>query len=58
MSLKMMAGERRMYQMPLVVGENFKQDNKLVYCTMLKAACVKSDARTWIQDHNSQDIQW
>lgn len=44
--------------MPLVVGENFKQDNKLVYCTMLKAAYVKSDARTWIQDHDSQDIQW
>ena len=42
--------ERRMYQMPLA-GENFKRDNKLVY-NMLKAACVKSDAWTWIQDHD------
>jgi hypothetical protein len=43
--------EERMYQMPLV-GENFKQDNKLVYSSMLKAACVKTDAWTWIQDHD------
>lgn len=42
--------EERMYQMPLT-GENFKRDNKLVY-NMLKAACVKSDAWTWIQDHD------
>ncbi len=42
--------ERRMYQMPLT-GENFKRDNKLVY-NMLKAACVKSDAWTWIQDYD------
>jgi hypothetical protein len=42
--------ERHMYQMPLA-GENFKRDNKLVY-NMLKAACVKSDAWTWIQDHD------
>jgi hypothetical protein len=42
--------ERRMYQMPLR-GENFKRDNKLVY-NMLKAACVKSDAWTWIQDYD------
>ncbi len=40
--------ERRMYQMPLT-GETFKRDNKLVY-NMLKAACVKLDAWTWIQD--------
>ena len=42
--------EEQMYQMPLV-GENFKRDNKLVY-SMLKAACVKTDAWTWIQDHD------
>jgi len=43
--------EERMYQMPLE-GENYKRDNnKLVY-SMLKAACVKSDAWTWIQDHD------
>jgi hypothetical protein len=42
--------ERHMYQMPLT-GENFKRDNKLVY-NMLKAACVKSDAWTWIQDYD------
>ena len=42
--------EERLYQMPLT-GENFKRDNKLVY-SMLKAACVKSDAWTWIQDHD------
>jgi hypothetical protein len=42
--------EERMYQMPLV-GENFKRDTKLVY-SMLKAACVKTDAWTWIQDHD------
>ena len=40
--------EERRYQMPLT-GENFRRDNKLVY-TMLKAACIKSDAWTWIQD--------
>ena len=39
--------ETRKYQMPLT-GENFKRDNKLVY-QMLKSACVKSDAWTWIQ---------
>jgi hypothetical protein len=42
--------EVRMYQMPLT-GENFKRDNKLVYA-MLKAACIKTDAWTWIQDHD------
>jgi hypothetical protein len=42
--------EERMYQMPLT-GENFKRDTKLVY-SMLKAACVKTDAWTWIQDHD------
>ena len=42
--------EERKYQMPLD-GENFKRDNKLVY-SMLKAACVKSDAWTWIQDQD------
>jgi hypothetical protein len=42
--------EVRMYQMPLT-GENFKQDNKLVYA-MLKSAGVKTDAWTWIQDHD------
>ena len=42
--------EQRMYQMPLA-GENFKRDNKLVY-NMLKGACVKTDAWTWIQDHD------
>ena len=40
--------EERMYQMPLS-GENFKRDNKLVY-NMLKSACIKTDAWTWIQD--------
>jgi len=39
--------ETRRYQMPLT-GENFKRDNKLVY-QMLKSACIKSDAWTWIQ---------
>ena len=39
--------EMRRYQMPLE-GENFKRDNKLVY-QMLKSACIKSDAWTWIQ---------
>ena len=28
--------------------ENFKRDNMLVY-QMLKSACIKSDAWTWIQ---------
>ncbi|KAI2494993.1 hypothetical protein MHU86_19512 [Fragilaria crotonensis] len=37
----------RRYQMPLT-GKNFKRDNKLVY-QMLKSACIKSDAWTWIQ---------
>ena len=41
--------EERMYQMPHT-GENFWRDNKLVY-SMLKAACVKTDAWTWIQDY-------
>ena len=39
--------EMQWYQMPLT-GENFKGDNKLVY-QMLKSACIKSDAWTWIQ---------
>lgn len=42
--------EKRMHQMPLL-GENYKRDNKLVY-NMLKASCVKTDAWTWIQDHD------
>jgi len=42
--------EERMYQMPLS-GENFKRDNKLVY-NMLKSACIKTDAWTWIQDYD------
>jgi hypothetical protein len=33
--------------MPLT-GKKFKRDNKLVY-QMLKLACIKSDAWTWIQ---------
>ena len=37
----------RYFQMPLT-GENFKCDNKLVY-QMLKSACIKSNAWTWIQ---------
>jgi hypothetical protein len=43
--------ERRVYQMPLT-GENFKRNNKLVYNNMLKAACVKSDTWTRIQDYD------
>ena len=42
--------EVRMYQISLT-GENYKRDNKLVY-NMLKAASIKSDAWTWIQDHD------
>ncbi len=42
--------DERMHQMPLI-GENFKRDNKLVY-NMLKSACIKTDAWTWIQDHD------
>jgi hypothetical protein len=41
--------EERMHQMPLS-GENFKRDN-IVY-NMLKSACIKTDAWTWIQDHD------
>ena len=40
---------QRMCQMPLT-SENFKKDNKYVY-NILKAACVKTDAWTWIQEH-------
>jgi hypothetical protein len=43
----------RMHQMPLE-GENFKRDNKLVVYSVLKAACVKLDAWTWIQDHHDK----
>ncbi len=39
--------EMRRFQMPLE-GENFKWDNKLVF-QILKLACIKSDAWTWIQ---------
>ena len=39
--------EMRRSQM-LLKGENFKRDNKLVY-QILKSACIKSDAWTWIQ---------
>ena len=39
--------EMRRFQMPLE-GENFKRDNKLVF-QILKSACIKSDAWTWIQ---------
>jgi hypothetical protein len=42
--------ELRRYQMPLT-GKNFKRDNKLVY-QMLKSACIKSDAWTWIQSYD------
>ena len=42
--------QQRMYQMPLT-GENIKKDNKCVY-NIVKAACVKTDAWTWIQDHD------
>jgi hypothetical protein len=37
----------RRFQMPLE-GENFKRDNKLVF-QILKSACIKSNAWTWIQ---------
>jgi hypothetical protein len=37
----------RRFQMPLD-GKNFKQDNKLVL-QILKLACIKSNAWTWIQ---------
>ena len=39
--------ELRRFQMPLK-GKNFKRDNKLVF-QILKLACIKSDAWTWIQ---------
>jgi hypothetical protein len=39
--------EMRRFQMPLE-GENFNRDNKLVF-QILKSACIKSDAWTWIQ---------
>jgi hypothetical protein len=39
--------EMRRFQMPLE-GKNFKQDNKLVF-QILKSACIKSNAWTWIQ---------
>jgi hypothetical protein len=42
----------RRYQMPLLVGENFKRNNKLVF-QVLKSACIKSDALTW-----SQSLDW
>ena len=42
--------EERRYQIPLT-GENFKRDNKLVY-TLLKSACIKTDAWTWIQSYD------
>jgi hypothetical protein len=37
----------RSFQMPLEF-ENFKLDNKLVF-QILKSACIKPDAWTWIQ---------
>jgi hypothetical protein len=37
----------RRFQMPLD-GKNFKQDNKVVL-QILKLACIKSNAWTWIQ---------
>jgi hypothetical protein len=37
----------RRYQMPLE-GENFKRNNRLVF-QILKLACIKSNAWTWIQ---------
>ncbi|KAI2511242.1 hypothetical protein MHU86_3208 [Fragilaria crotonensis] len=40
----------RRFQMPLE-GENFKRDNKLVF-QILKSACIKSDAWTWIQSYD------
>ena len=47
--------EMRRYQMRLE-GENFKRDKKLVY-QMLKLACIKSNAWTWIQsfDHAADE---
>ncbi len=42
--------ETRRYQMPLE-GETFKRDKKLVF-QILKLACIKSDAWTWIQSFN------
>ena len=42
--------KEQMHQMPLT-GENYKRDSKLVY-NMLKAACIKTNAWTWIQDHD------
>lgn len=42
--------EMRRFQMPLE-GENFKRDNKLVF-QILKSACIKSDAWTWIQSYD------
>ncbi|KAI2503355.1 hypothetical protein MHU86_11075 [Fragilaria crotonensis] len=42
--------EQRRYQIPLT-GENFKRNNKLVY-TLLKSACIKTDAWTWIQSYD------
>ncbi len=42
-------GDNKMicFQMPLE-GKNFKHDNKLVF-QILKLACIKSDAWTWIR---------
>ena len=43
--------EEKMYQMPLS-GENCKRDNTLVYNVLESSACIKTDAWTWIQDHD------
>lgn len=48
--------ERQIHQRPLA-GKSFKRDNRLIY-GMLKAACVKTDAWTWIQDQDKSDDGW
>ena len=48
--------EELVYDMTLE-GANFKHDNRLVY-GMLKAACIKTDAWTWIQDQDRTTNGW
>ena len=43
--------EIRVFQIPLK-GPAYKADNKLVY-SMLKAACIETDAWAWIQGHDA-----
>ena len=49
--LFMEPGEIRLYQVPLK-GPVYKADNRLVY-SMLKAACIQTDAWAWIQGHDA-----